>query len=308
MFSAISLDAGPAANVSSNTNPNQNAPRNLIDWDNVYRRLPLFSALDDIGDRPFYREVIQHSTFDACWKSYSMKGKYGEVEVPAYFITGLYDNLVHEGFKCFTGWKSQAGEPREGRPNFGSWISRHQGKVNESVPPNVSLMYPTGHSFWGQTQKGGFLGLSHAPFGMVEKDPTASSSNMVLQGITLERLLDRDGLRRSFDQFRREIDRKGTAESIDVYQQQALGILTTTRLSDALDLSQEDPKVLERYGENDVRYQRDGAPKMVRNFCIARRLVEAGARVVSMNYSRWDWHGPDGLNFPRSRQEFPLLD
>ena len=214
----------------------------------------------------------------------------------------------HDAYQCMTGWKSQAGEPREGRPNFGSWISRHQGKVNESVPPNISLMYPTGHSFWGQTQKGGFLGLSHAPFGMVEKDPTASSSNMVLQGITLERLLDREGLRRSFDQFRREIDRKGTAESIDVYQQQALGILTTTRLSDALDLSQEDPRVLERYGENDVRYQRDGAPKMVRNFCIARRLVEAGARVVSMNYSRWDWHGPDGLNFPRSRQEFPLLD
>ena len=90
---------------------NQNAPRDLIDWDNVYRSLPLISALDDIGDRPFYREVIQHSTFDAFWKSYSMKGKYGEVEVPAYFITGWYDNLLHEGFKCFTGWKSQARTP-----------------------------------------------------------------------------------------------------------------------------------------------------------------------------------------------------
>ena len=47
---------------------------------------------------------------------------------------------------------------------------------------------------------------------------------------------------------------------------------------------------------------------MVRNFCVARRLVEAGARVVSLNYSRWDWHGGDGMNFPRSRQEFPGLD
>ena len=45
-----------------------------------------------------------------------------------------------------------------------------------------------------------------------------------------------------------------------------------------------------------------------RNFLVARRLVEAGARVVSLNYSRWDWHGGDGMNFPRSRQEFPLLD
>ena len=47
---------------------------------------------------------------------------------------------------------------------------------------------------------------------------------------------------------------------------------------------------------------------MVRNFLVARRLVEAGARVVSLNYSRWDWHGGDGMNFPRSREEFPLLD
>ncbi|MCA9152703.1 MAG: DUF1501 domain-containing protein, partial [Planctomycetales bacterium] len=61
-------------------------------------------------------------------------------------------------------------------------------------------------------------------------------------------------------------------------------------------------------GENDAKYQRDGAPKMVQNFLIARRLVEAGARVVSMNYSRWDWHGGDGMNFPRTREEAPLLD
>jgi len=47
---------------------------------------------------------------------------------------------------------------------------------------------------------------------------------------------------------------------------------------------------------------------MIENFCVARRLVEAGARFVSLNYSRWDWHGGDGMNYPRSRQEFPLLD
>ena len=47
---------------------------------------------------------------------------------------------------------------------------------------------------------------------------------------------------------------------------------------------------------------------MIENFCLARRLVEAGARFVSLNYSRWDWHGPDGMNFPKSREEFPLLD
>ena len=47
---------------------------------------------------------------------------------------------------------------------------------------------------------------------------------------------------------------------------------------------------------------------MVRNFCIARRLVEAGARVVTMNFTRWDWHGGDGKNFVQAKKDFPLLD
>ena len=40
-----------------------------------------------------------------------MKYRYTEVETPAYFITGWYDNLVHEGFKCFKGWRTQARTP-----------------------------------------------------------------------------------------------------------------------------------------------------------------------------------------------------
>ena len=95
---------------------------------------------------------------------------------------------------------------------------------------------------------------------------------------------------------------------MDTFSQQAFSILSSSRLVEALDLSKEDPEVLARYGTSDPTYQRDGAPKMVQNFLIARRLVEAGARVVSMNHSRWDWHGGDGLNFPRTREEAPLLD
>ena len=77
---------------------------------------------------------------------------------------------------------------------------------------------------------------------------------------------------------------------------------------DALDISKEDPRLLERYGYSDPTFERDGAPRMTRNFLIARRLVEAGARVVTMNFSRWDWHGPDGKNFVESRRNMPLLD
>ena len=85
-----------------------------IDMHRVYRRLPLITALDDIADRPFYREVISHDCFDEFWTSYSMKTRYGDCETPAYFQTGWFDNLVHEGFKCYRGW-SQQGRTAETR-------------------------------------------------------------------------------------------------------------------------------------------------------------------------------------------------
>ena len=88
-------------------------------------------------------------------------------------------------------------------------------------------------------------------------------------------------------------------EKFDHYGRQAIEILNSSKLAEALDLSKEDPRILERYGPNDPQYHLkepvpDGAPRMIRNLCVARRLVEAGARVVSLNYTRWDWHGIDG--------------
>ncbi len=109
---------------------NKRAATALMDWDEIYRRLPLVSALDDIVDLEFYREVVRHHTFDDFWKSYSMRDKYGEVAVPAYFITGWYDNLVHETCKLFMGWTSQARTPdarRLSRLLIGPWSHRNIG-------------------------------------------------------------------------------------------------------------------------------------------------------------------------------------
>ena len=214
----------------------------------------------------------------------------------------------HDCYQCMTGFRKGARQPVGGRPSVGSWVSRLHGPVNESVPPNLALMYTTGNRTWGEAGDGGFHGVRHSPFNLVGKTARSTADNMVLQGISLERLQDRHTLRRSFDRFRSDVDSSGMMDSVDVYAQQAMGILTNSKLADALDLSKEDPKVLARYGKSQEKFQRDGAPKMIENFCVARRLVEAGARFVSLNYSRWDWHGGDGMNFPRSREEFPLLD
>jgi len=232
-------------------------------------------------------------------------------------IAGMMDKFVpirsmvgarggHDAFQCMHGRTESGPQPVGGWPSFGAWISKVQGPVNKSIPPNLSLVYKTGHQPWGDAGGGGFLGLEHAPFGLVGgKNDGLKSDNLVLQGITLDRLQDRSRLLRAMDGFRRSADVAGQMEGMDSFCDQAMGILTSSRLTDALDLSKEDPRVVARYGKGDPNFRADGAPKMTENFCIARRLVEAGARVVSLNFSRWDWHGG---NFQRARQDMPMLD
>ena len=73
--------------------------------------------------------------------------------------------------------------------------------------------------------------------------------NMTLNGITIERLNDRRNLLSSIDSMRRDIDISGAMAGMDVFGQRALDVLTSSKLLDALDLSKEDPKIVERYGD-----------------------------------------------------------
>lgn len=214
----------------------------------------------------------------------------------------------HDPFQCMTGRKKSAVAPPQGWPNFGAWVSKLEGS-RPSVPANLALMYPSRGGNWGVPYAGGFVGPAHAPMNLVQKDPTAKAENLSLQGMTLDRLEDVSRLRTELQNFRRGIDVAGQTDGLDIYHQRALDILGSSKLTDALDLSKEDPKVVERYGVNDPKYTYDGPPKMIRNFLVALRLVEAGARVVSLNFSRWDWHGTaDLFNFKRAREDFPMLD
>lgn len=217
----------------------------------------------------------------------------------------------HSAYQCMTGHKrGEQQAPPGGWPSFGAWLSKLKGNVDPGMPPNISLMYRCGNFGWGDSGDGGFLGLGHAPFKVVDREATEKrkTDNMTLQGITLDRLQDRVSLRAALDQFSRQADTSGSMNGLDTFSQKAMGILTSSQLADALDLSLEDPQVLAKYGVDDPVFERDGAPRMVRNFCVARRLVEAGARVVSMNFIRWDWHGGDGMNYVNSKRDFPLLD
>jgi uncharacterized protein (DUF1501 family) len=129
---------------------------------------------------------------------------------------------------------------------------------------------------------------------------------MVLNGISDDRLLQRGTLLESLDNLRREIDAQGTLAGIDQIQAQAIDILTSSRLAEAFDLSREDPAVRERYGQGDRKNYGDGAPRNPEHFLLARRLVEAGARVVTLNFGRWDFHSS---NFSEARNtHLPIFD
>jgi len=130
-------------------------------------------------------------------------------------------------------------------------------------------------------------------------------------GVTVARLADRKTLLKGFDDLRRDVDAAGTMEGMDHFNEQAFGLLTSSRLAEALDLSKEDPRVVGRYGTGDPRIFMDenGAPRVPQSLLMARRLIEAGARVVTLNYSKWDWHG--GANnsiFKREAEDFPVFD
>jgi hypothetical protein len=214
-------------------------------------------------------------------------------------------NGGHAAHQAVTGFGPN-NAPTGGWPAQGAWISKIQGPVNPSVPAHCSLFYKTGHGPWGDPGNGGFLGLAHAPFRLVGgKGETNKTENMVLQGITLDRLQDRNALLNSIDSIKRTVDATGSMVGMDAFTEQAVGILTSSRLVDAMDITQESDETLARYGKGDPTFRGDGAPKMTENFLIARRLVEAGARCVSLNFSRWDWHGG---NFKRGREDMPMLD
>jgi hypothetical protein len=213
----------------------------------------------------------------------------------------------HDTNQCVYGHRlDNNSAPPGGYAAMGAWISKLQGESNVGVPPHLSLMYKTDHGPWGDPGTGGFLGMAHDPFRLVGgREEMKGTETMVLQGITAERLGDRQRLLASLDTLKRKIDTSRQMDGMDEYQKKAIGIVTTSKLADAMDLSKEDPAIVERYGKGDPKFRADGAPKMTENFLIARRLVEAGARYVSLNFSRWDWHGG---NFTRGREDFPLLD
>ena len=210
-------------------------------------------------------------------------------------------NGAHDSFICYTGHSFQ-NQPAGGWPSIGSITSKYLGPTNRAVPPFIGLAPDAGHPPYGSPGLPGFLGVGHAAF----RPSGPARDDMRLNGIDEGRLESRKSLRQALDMFRANVDTSGMMEGLDALNQQALDMLTSSRMADALDLSKEDPAVRERYGKGDPKNFGDGAPRNLEHFLLARRLVEAGARVVTLNFGRWDFHSD---NFKGAKNtHLPMFD
>jgi hypothetical protein len=211
-------------------------------------------------------------------------------------VTGDHDSHI-----CYTGRAKEPPKPPGGWPSIGSTMAKLIERTSREVPPFVGLAPNAGHPPYGSPGHPGFLGPAFSAF----RPNGAATGDLKLNGVTADRLTDRRALLEGFDRFRRDVDTSGLMNGLDAFNQQAFGVLTSSKLMEALDVSREDAKTRERYGKGDTKNYGDGAPRNNEHFLVARRLVEAGARCVTMNFGRWDFHSK---NHSELLTHLPLFD
>lgn len=231
----------------------------------------------------------------------------------------------HDGFQCQSGFHYRDLESMGGRPAMGSVVSKLSGEATDDAPPFVDLML--GRPLVRNSARPGFLGPAHKPFrpdisamfhrelekgmqGELKRLGDEHVMSMKLnEQLSLARLTGRASLLNSLDRIRRKVDASGMMDAMDAFNQQAVSLLTSGRFADALDLSQEDPRTVRRYtaAQNPSAYQFTTAegPEAPQKFLLARRLIEAGVRCVSVSISDFDTHSK---NFPRMRALLPIVD
>jgi uncharacterized protein (DUF1501 family) len=198
-----------------------------------------------------------------------------------------------------TGYFPRAGfngglKPNNHQPAIGSIISNKLGPRN-GVPPYVCLptMHPSGSS--------AYLGSAHAPF-VIEADPNAPNFSIpdLVPPLTLpsNRLEARQELLSQVDRYQQSVEMQANqhARAVGAFQTSAFTLMTSESARQAFDIQQESARLRDEYGRNTLG----------QSCLMARRLVEAGVRCVTIDHSNWDTHDN---NFSTLRDRLlPALD
>lgn len=220
-------------------------------------------------------------------------------------IRSLYGSPdQHCSDMCLSGYPITTKGRQDDRPSLGSAVSRLQGPVDKAVPTFVGLTTPTRHTPYSNPGMPGFLGLAHAAF----QPDGEGLANMKLNGVTLDHLRDRKALLAGFDQFRRLADLNSALQGSDVFTQKAFDVLASSKLLEALDLEKEPAALRDRYGRgsSSPAFGEDAGPHWMDQFLMARRLVEAGVRCVTLSFGSWDRHGQNFERLPEQLDKFDM--
>ncbi len=231
----------------------------------------------------------------------------------------------HDAFQCQSGYSHKDLASFGGRPAMGCVVAKLLGSTSDVTPPFVDLMQ--GRPLVRNSARPGFLGPSYQAFrpdlssmfqreleegmkGELRRLGTEQTVSLKLNAsLSHRRLDDRRTLLTGLDQIRRNVDASGMMDAMDRFQQQAVGILTSGEFAEAMDLTREDPNVVARYIAPGSKLGNQSTtsegPDSTRKFLLARRLVEAGVRCVSVTISDFDTHSD---NFNRMRNLMPIVD
>ena len=212
-------------------------------------------------------------------------------------IDGCIDR--HDPHQILSGVESK--DNMEQAPCIGSFAAKLLGSSQPGVPPFICLSPKTRHLPWSSAGGPGFLGKQYAAF----RPDGDGMQDMVLNGINSGRLKNRAQLLQRLDSFRRSMDAANELAAHDRFVHNAFDVLSSSSLVDALDIESADPKLRDRYGRGDKNFIADGPWRWVDQFLMALELIQAGARFVTLAFSRWDWHGNA---FGQGRRDMPLLD
>ncbi len=166
-----------------------------------------------------------------------------------------------------TGWRPS---PALQYPSMGSVIAHELGS-RKNLPPYVAVPNPSNHS------GSGFLNFKYSPFGLGSNPESANFSvrDLTLPGdVSAERFATRRKIKDIVDDKFADLENSDQLDAMDDFYAKAYNLISSPTARLAFELDKEPAKLREQYGMN-------AAGQL---FLVARRLVEAGVRFVTVTY------------------------
>jgi hypothetical protein len=175
----------------------------------------------------------------------------------------------------FTGYRPS---PALQYPSFGSVVS-HEFGVRNNLPPYVCIpSVPTTYA------GSGYLSSKYAPFalGSDPANPGFTVQDLALPGgVDDKRFTTRKNMLSAVNDHFATREKSDNIAAMDTFYQQAYSLISSPKAKEAFNINAEDAKLRDAYGRNAAGQR----------MLMARRLVEAGVRLVSLTYGGWDMHG-----------------